>query len=231
MRKEEITSSVKKIVNGLLASIGVVLIQVLLFLISLNYFNTLSSITLLILVSLESILLYIIYLSYKLIILEEHILPETVKTRTFLKTILWYIILNASLQITRASLLVVLSSNIINGVETTSNILYVIDMLALLTVAPLLLYVISWSLMIYISLKDVNVEYEIKPILTATASLMLISIISYIIYHTAGTIVMIIAFLTQAYLFLKISKKADTDSRRKLEHPDNSIKQRTLRKS
>ncbi len=226
---ETVSSNVKKIVNGFLASIGVILIQVTLLLAPFNYFNILSSLILLLLVSFETLMFYIIYLSYNITISEEHLLPDTAKTRIFLKGLLWYIIINASLQIIRVSLLLILSSNIISVIEIISNILYTINLLTSLTIAPLIIYVIIWSLMLYTAVKELNGNSELKNILTATALLMLISIISYIAYPPAGSVVMITALSAQACLFLKISKKADSDSR--IKQADRLIKPSRVRKS
>lgn len=191
----------------------------------------LSSLILLLLVSFETLTLFIIYSSYKITVSEEYLLSDTGKTRVFLKGLLWYIMLNASLQIIRASLLLLLSSNVITGVETVSNLLSAVNLLTLFTIAPLIVYVVTWSLMLYIAVKEVNREEEGRVFLTATASLMLASIILYIVYSIAGTVIMIAALLIQAYLFLKISKKADSMNRRKIKQAGKSIKPSRVRKS
>ena len=230
--KDELSENVKKTLRGFFSSLIVALIYIT-HLVILFYppSTLLTTIILLIITLTESFLLFIIYFSYKILTLNERIFKNTGKTGIFLKGYLWYVLINTALQISRTSLLLVLASNIIIEPETVSNMIYLINILSSFTLAPLTIYLIIWVLMLYIAVKEFTGYLQLKHVLTVTAILMLASMAGYIIYSTAGIIIMITALILQAYWFLEASKTVDKIDREPVKKVKKTIRYRRLRKS
>ncbi|MEM2906916.1 MAG: hypothetical protein QW739_02415 [Candidatus Odinarchaeota archaeon] len=232
MLKDEPSENVKKTLRGFFSSLVVALIYIT-HLVILFYppSTLLTTIILLIIILTEALLLFIIYFSYKILTPNEYIFKNTGKTRIFLKGYLWYVLINTALQISRASLLVVLASNIIGESETVSNIVYLINILSSFTLAPLIIYLVVWILMLYIAVKEFTGYLQLKQVLTITAILMLSSMAGYMIYLTAGIIIMIAALIFQAYWFLEASKTIDKTDREPVKKVKKTIRHKRLRKS
>lgn len=207
MSKETLKHPSKIVLRGFFASLIAALIYISLILIP-TYagYSLVLGLTLLFNFTLETLMLILIYSAYKTLRSKRYIFTFDGKVKAFIRGYRWYIMLNAFLQIGRSILIILLALNLTADPNIIANLMYLIELFALTTLIPFILYLIIWGLMIHISLREFEAGENLRRTLIITSSLMIIVVFAYISSLTAGQALMTIAFLAQAYFFLEASK-------------------------
>ncbi|MHA1410058.1 MAG: hypothetical protein ACTSQY_07105 [Candidatus Odinarchaeia archaeon] len=207
MKLVESDSFDKILIRGATASIGVAILWVGLIAINLTQLASINPVIartmILLIYVIEIILLLLIYSSFKKIEKEPLIVKDQRKLSTFTKGYIAYVGLTAVFNIT--SITAVLLLSILSDPQLTNILLYINQVMSLLSIIPIIIYLLIWVLMAFMSKSNFNLNKELEKFLLLTSVLMILVVVTVFPLTLVSDLFKISAFIVQAMFFIKLS--------------------------